>query len=93
VLSRSTQLDTTGSHHASEDPSEDDSMLVDNGIVQRILTNPAVLLFAGLTVIALVAERSLLSGGTLGGGALVPASGGAAGLWHTYLPRPLRTWR
>jgi GT2 family glycosyltransferase len=85
VLSRSTQLDTTGSHHASEDPSEDDSMLVDNGIVQRILTNPAVLLFAGLTVIALVAERSLLSGGTLGGGALVPASGGAAGLWHTYL--------
>ena len=85
VLSRSTQLDTTGSHHASEDPSEDDTMLVDNGIVQRILTNPAVLLFAGLTVIALVAERSLLGGGTLGGGALVPASGGAAGLWHIYL--------
>jgi GT2 family glycosyltransferase len=85
VLSRSTQLDTTGSHHASEDPSEDDSMLVDNGIVQRILTNPAVLLFVGLTVIALVAERSLLGGGTLGGGALVPASGGAAELWHTYL--------
>ncbi len=85
VLSRSTQLDTTGSHHASEDPSEDDSMLVDNGLVQRVLTNPAVLLFAGLTVIALVAERSLLSGGTLGGGALVPASGGAAALWHTYL--------
>ena len=85
VLSRSTQLDTTGSHHASEDPSEDDSMLVDNGLVQRILTNPAVLLFAGLTVVALVAERSLLGGGTLGGGALVPASGGAAGLWHTYL--------
>ena len=85
VLSRSTQLDTTGSHHASEDPSEDDTMLVDNGIVQRILTNPAVLLFAGLTVIALVAERSLLGGGTLGGGALVPASGSAAGLWHIYL--------
>ncbi len=85
VLSRSTQLDTAGSHHASEDPSEDDSMLVDNGLAQRILTHPGVLLFAGLTVIALVAERSLLGGGTLGGGALVPASGGAAGLWHTYL--------
>jgi len=85
VRSRSTQLDTAGSHHASEDPSEDDSMLVDTGLAQRILANPAVLLFAGLTVVALVAERSLLSGGTLGGGALVPASGGAAGLWHTYL--------
>jgi len=85
VLSRSTQLDTAGSHHASEDPSDDDSMLVDNGLAQRILTNPGVLLFAGLTVLALVAERSLLGGGTLGGGALVPAPGGAAGLWHTYL--------
>jgi GT2 family glycosyltransferase len=85
VLSRSTQLDTAGSHHASEDPSEDDSMLVDSGLAQRILTHPGVLLFAGLTVIALVAERSLLGGGTLGGGALVPASGGAAGLWRTYL--------
>ncbi|HLQ56908.1 MAG TPA: glycosyltransferase [Streptosporangiaceae bacterium] len=85
VLSRSTQLDTAGSHHASEDPSEDDSMLVDSGLAQRILTNPGVLLFVGLTVIALVAERSLLGPGTLGGGALVPASGGAARLWHLYL--------
>ncbi len=85
VMSRSTQLDTTGSHHASEDPSEDDSMLVDNGLAQRVLTNPGVLLFAGLTVVALVAERSLLGRGTIGGGALIPASGGAAGLWHAYL--------
>jgi GT2 family glycosyltransferase len=85
VFSRSTQLDTAGSHHASEDPSEDDSMLVDNGLAQRVLTNPGVLLFAVLTVVALVAERSLLRGGTLGGGALIPASGGAAGLWHAYL--------
>jgi GT2 family glycosyltransferase len=85
VLSRSTQLDTAGSHHASEDPSEDDSMLVDNGLTQRILTNPGVLLFAGLTVVALVAGRSLLGSGTLSGGALIPASGGAAGLWQTYL--------
>ena len=85
VMSRSTQLDTTGSHHASEDPSEDDSMLVDNGLAQRVLTNPGVLLFAGLTIVALVAERSLLGRGTIGGGALIPASGGAAGLWHAYL--------
>ncbi len=34
---------------------------------------------------ALAAERSLLSGGPLGGGALVPAWGGASGLWHEFL--------
>ena len=36
-------------------------------------------------MVALVAERSLLGGGPLGGGALVPAWGGASGLWHEYL--------
>ena len=55
-----------------------------------MLTSPGVLLFAGLAVVALVAERSLtgsvLSGSaTLGGGALVPPWGGAGGLWHEYL--------
>ena len=85
AMSRSTQLDTAGSHHASEDPAEDDSMLVDDGLVQRVLTNPGVLLFIGLTVVTLVAERSLLGARILGGGALVPAAGGASGLWHEYL--------
>ena len=55
-----------------------------------MLTSPGVLLFAGLTVVTLVAERSLtssvLSGSaTLRGGALVPAWGGAGSLWHEYL--------
>jgi hypothetical protein len=85
ALSKSTERGTSGSHHASEDPSDDDSLLIDSGLTQRILTSPAVLLFAALTVIALVAGRSLLSGGPLGGGALTPAAGGASGLWHTYL--------
>jgi len=85
AMSRSTQLDTAGSHHASADPAEDDSMLVDDGLVQRVLTNPGVLLFIGLTVVTLVAERSLLGARILGGGALVPAAGGAGGLWHEYL--------
>ena len=85
ALSKSTERGTSGSHHASEDPSDDDSMLIDSGLTQRILTSPAVLLFAALTVISLVAGRSLLSGGPLGGGALTPAAGGASGLWHTYL--------
>ncbi|HEV8222940.1 MAG TPA: glycosyltransferase family 2 protein, partial [Streptosporangiaceae bacterium] len=85
ALSKSTERGTSGSHHASEDPSDDDSLLIDSGLTQRILTSPAVLLFAALTVISLVACRNLLSGGPLGGGALTPAAGGASGLWHTYL--------
>ena len=85
VFYTSTQIDTAGSHHATDDPSDDDYMLVDNGLAQRILTNPGVLLVAGLTVIALIAERSLLGAGTLSGGALTPAWGGASALWHEYL--------
>ena len=85
AMSHSAQLDTAGSHHASDDPNEDDSLLTDSGLAQRVLTSPAVLLFAALTVIALVAERSLLGGGPLAGGGLVPAWGGASGLWREYL--------
>ena len=85
VFYTSTQIDTAGSHHATDDPSDDDFMLVDNGLAQRILTNPGVLLVAGLTVIALIAERSLLGAGTLSGGVLTPAWGGASALWHEYL--------
>jgi GT2 family glycosyltransferase len=85
ILSKSQRAEAVGSHHASEDPSDDDSLLVDSGLVQRMLTNPGVLLFAGLTVVALVAERALLGGTPLGGGALVPAWGGVSGLWQEYL--------
>jgi GT2 family glycosyltransferase len=85
ALSKSGPADTAGSHHATDDPDEADFLLTDTGLVQRILTNPGVLLFLALTVISLVAEHSLLSTGPLGGGALVPAWGGAAGLWHQYL--------
>ena len=85
VFYTSTQIDTAGSHHATDDPTDDDFMLVDNGLAQRILTHPGVLLVAGLTIVALVAERSLLGAGTLTGGALTPAWGGVSGLWHQYL--------
>jgi GT2 family glycosyltransferase len=84
ALSKSLPVDTVGSHHATEDPSDDDYLLTDSGLVQRLLTNPGVLLFLGLTVVALVAERSLLASTPLGGGALVPAWGGASGLWQEY---------
>jgi GT2 family glycosyltransferase len=85
ALSKSDQAGTTGSHHATDDPDEADYLLTDTGLAQRILTHPGVLLFIALTVIALVAERSLLGAGPLGGGALIPAWGGASGLWHEYL--------
>jgi GT2 family glycosyltransferase len=85
AMSGSAQLDTAGSHHATDDLSGDDFLLTDTGFAQRVLTSPGVLLFIGLTVLALVAERSLLGAGPLGGGALVPAWGGATGLWHEYL--------
>jgi GT2 family glycosyltransferase len=86
ALSRSGPADTAGSHHATDDPdAEADFLLTDTGLAQRILANPGVLLFLGLTVVALVAERSLLGPGPLGGGALIPAWGGAAALWHEYL--------
>ena len=73
-----------GSHHATDDPTDDDSLLVDTGLVQRVLTNPGVLLF-------LVAHRRspwwrsvrCSARSPLGGGALVPAWGGASGLWRS----------
>jgi GT2 family glycosyltransferase len=85
ATSRSAQLDTAGSHHATDDPLDDDSLLTDTGLAQRILSSPSVLLFLALTVIAIVAERSLIGSGPLGGGGLVPAWGGASGLWQDYL--------
>jgi GT2 family glycosyltransferase len=85
TLSKTLPADAVGSHHATDDPSDDDSLLVDTGLAQRLLTSPGVLLFLILTVVALVAERSLLGATPLGGGALVPAWGGVSGLWQEYL--------
>jgi GT2 family glycosyltransferase len=85
ALSPSSRAEAVGTHHASDDPSDDESLLTDSGLAQRILTNPGILLVVALTVIALVSERSLFGSGPLGGGALLPAWGGASGLWSEYL--------
>ena len=83
--------DGGGLHHALVDEVSDDMPLpATDSVVRRVLTSPGVLLCAGLTLVALVAERSLagsvLTGsGTLSGGALVPAWGGASDLWREYL--------
>ncbi len=55
-----------------------------------MVSHPGVLLSAVLVLVTLVAERSLTGSvftgsGTLGGGALVPAWGGASDLWREYL--------
>jgi len=74
-----------GSQQAHPLEDDEEALLTDTGLGQRIMTHPGVLAVVGLTVIALVAERSLLRGGWLGGGALVPVHGGAASLWRGYL--------
>jgi len=91
ILSRGSGYDSGGLHHAVADESDDDLPLpATDSAMRRVLTSPGVLLFAGLAVVALVAERSLtgsvLSGSaTFGGGALVPPYSGAGSLWHEYL--------
>jgi GT2 family glycosyltransferase len=91
LLSGGSVYDSGGLHHALADEVSDDMPLpATDSVVRRVLTRPGVLLCAGLILIALVAERSLagsvLTGsGTLSGGALVPAWGGASDLWREYL--------
>jgi GT2 family glycosyltransferase len=74
-----------GMHQADSDGQEDEQFVDTQSTVRRIIANPGVQLFTALLVIALVAERRLLGTSPLGGGALVPAWGGASGLWQEYL--------
>jgi GT2 family glycosyltransferase len=54
------------------------------GALRRLLVRPGLLLTVALGVLTLLAERSLLGAGTLGGGALTPTPGGASDLWRSY---------
>ena len=91
LLSGGPAYSSGGQHHALIDDISDDMPLpATDSAVRRAATNPGVLLAVGLTLVALVAERSLASSvltgsGTLAGGALVPAWGGASDLWREYL--------
>lgn len=64
---------------------EGDSHGPHGGLTARVLRRPGMLLVLALTLIALVAERDLFGGGRLGGGALLPVTGGAGDLWSQYL--------
>ena len=75
-----------GRHQATVEESEEDEQFTDQqSLIRRIIGHPGVQLFFGLLLIALIAERRLLAATPLGGGALVPAWGGAAALWQEYL--------
>ncbi|MFF7612871.1 glycosyltransferase family 2 protein [Streptomyces lavendulae] len=54
------------------------------GRLKRIARRPAPVLFALLLLVSLAACRALIGGGTLMGGALLPAPPGALDLWHAY---------
>jgi hypothetical protein len=55
-------------------------------MLRRWLRRPGVLMTLALILVTLVAEHGLIAkGGRLGGGALVPAWGGASDLWAEYL--------
>ncbi|MDI5973013.1 glycosyltransferase family 2 protein [Streptomyces sp. SL13] len=52
--------------------------------LRRIARKPGPVLFAVLLLVSLVACRGLLGGGSLMGGALLPAPGDVGDLWGTY---------
>ncbi len=88
VLSGEPVIDTAGRHQAvtTAPAAEDEEAPTDTGgFLRRAVLRPGPLLVIGLTVVALVAERSLLLGTLPAGGALPPAAGSAADLWDLYL--------
>ncbi|SEF97191.1 Glycosyltransferase, GT2 family [Thermomonospora echinospora] len=55
------------------------------GLLRRVLGHPSAVVALSLGVVTLAAERTVIAAGSrLGGGALVPAWGGASDLWEQY---------
>ncbi|WP_019608114.1 glycosyltransferase family 2 protein [Nocardiopsis sp. CNS-639] len=89
ILSGEPVRNTPGRHQAVTAPpaaEDEDEIPTDTaGFVRSVLLRPGVLLVLALAAVALVAERSLLLGDLLAGGALPPVAGGAGDLWNLYL--------
>lgn len=66
------------------DEDADDLVVEQFTLLKKLARRPAPLLFTALLVFALIACRGLLGSGNLLGGALLPASDGASGLWSMY---------
>jgi hypothetical protein len=62
---------------------EAESLEAGDSRVGRFLRRPASLLFLAMAVVALIADRGVLSG-TLHGGRLLPPAAGASDLWSAY---------
>lgn len=66
------------------DEDADDLVVEQFALLKKLARRPAPLLFTALLIFALIACRDLLGSGNLLGGALLPASDGASGLWSMY---------
>ena len=80
--------DTAGRHQAvTVPPGEEDDGVADDSesFLRRVVLQPGPMLVIGLTVVTIIAERSLFFGTLLAGGALPPVAGNAADLWNLYL--------
>jgi GT2 family glycosyltransferase len=63
---------------------ESESLALDASVVSRFFRLPGTVMFLAMTLLALIAERHVLSS-ALHGGRLLPAPGGASDLWSTYI--------
>ncbi|UNS97363.1 glycosyltransferase [Streptomyces tubbatahanensis] len=83
------ELSAGGRHGAVESgPSDDDADFLEVeqfARVKRVARKPGPVLFAVLLIVSLVACRSLLGGGALAGGALLPVPDTVSDLWARYL--------
>jgi GT2 family glycosyltransferase len=79
--------ESDGRHRGFGDSDEEEQLIVpESRWFSRLLANPGVISVLLLAAVTAAAARSLIaSGGRLGGGALVPAWGGAHDLWSQYL--------
>ena len=66
-------------------PAEAQNLPEDTGLVARLLRSPLAGLVLLTLVVSVVANRGLLGGGSLAGGALLPAPDSAFDWWRTYL--------
>ncbi|OIV38631.1 hypothetical protein BIV57_05115 [Mangrovactinospora gilvigrisea] len=86
---RGTESTSNSARHSAVEtgPTSDDADFLDEGErfarLKRLSRRPGILLLVGLLLFSLLAFRNLLSG-TLQGGALLPAPGGAGQLWSTF---------
>jgi len=80
------QVEPAGGRHraGSERPLSASAPSSQPGPVARTLRRPATFVLLGLLVLALAADRGLLTGGRLAGGALLPGPAGARDLWSAY---------